>query len=116
MFPSSDGRIISVKKIPVKQLNPTRKSRNYRLKSEDFRMKILPAVLDYISRLVMTEMKDTVIVLDRASRRFGRRDALKSIDLQVRNGTMLGLIGPNGSGKTTLLKLMAGFINKLRFG
>ena len=49
-------------------------------------------------------------MLDRASRRFGRRDALKSIDLQVRNGTMLGLIGPNGSGKTTLLKLMAGFI------
>ena len=58
----------------------------------------------------MTEMQDTIILLDRASRRFGRRDALKGIDLQVRAGTMLGLIGPNGSGKTTLLKLMAGFI------
>ena len=58
----------------------------------------------------MTEMQDTIILLDRASRRFGRRDALKGIDLQVRTGTMLGLIGPNGSGKTTLLKLMAGFI------
>jgi ABC-2 type transport system ATP-binding protein len=58
----------------------------------------------------MTEMQDTIILLDKASRRFGRRDALKGIDLQVRAGTMLGLIGPNGSGKTTLLKLMAGFI------
>ena len=58
----------------------------------------------------MTQMQDTIILLNRASRQFGRRDALKGIDLQVRAGTMLGLIGPNGSGKTTLLKLMAGFI------
>jgi ABC-2 type transport system ATP-binding protein len=58
----------------------------------------------------MTEIQDTIILLDKASRRFGRRDALKGVDLQVRAGTMLGLIGPNGSGKTTLLKLMAGFI------
>lgn len=58
----------------------------------------------------MTVMPDTIILLDSASRRFGRRHALKGIDLRVRAGTMLGLIGPNGSGKTTLLKLMAGFI------
>jgi len=58
----------------------------------------------------MTEIQDTIILLDKASRRFGRRDALKGLDLQVRTGTMLGLIGPNGSGKTTLLKLLAGFI------
>ncbi len=58
----------------------------------------------------MTELHDTIIFLENACRRFGRRDALKNIDLQVRPGTMLGLIGPNGSGKTTLLKLLAGFI------
>jgi len=55
-------------------------------------------------------MRDTIIQLDRVSRRFGRRDALKSIDLQVQAGMMTGLVGPNGSGKTTLLKLLAGFI------
>jgi ABC-type multidrug transport system ATPase subunit len=58
----------------------------------------------------MTETQDSIILLDGASRRFGRRQALKGIDLRVKTGTMLGLIGPNGSGKTTLLKLMAGFI------
>jgi ABC-2 type transport system ATP-binding protein len=48
--------------------------------------------------------------MDGAGRRFDRREALKGLDLNIRAGTMLGLIGPNGSGKTTLLKMMAGFI------
>jgi len=55
-------------------------------------------------------MRDSIIVVEGAGRRFGRRYALQNIDLQLRAGTMLGLIGPNGSGKTTLLKLMAGFL------
>ncbi len=56
------------------------------------------------------EMQETIIQLDRVHRRFGRRDALKGVDMRVHAGSMLGLVGPNGSGKTTLLKLMAGFI------
>ena len=55
-------------------------------------------------------MQETIIEIDQAGRRFGRRDALKGIDLQVQSGAILGLIGPNGSGKTALLKLMAGFL------
>jgi ABC-2 type transport system ATP-binding protein len=56
------------------------------------------------------EKQQSIITLDGAGRSFGRRYALKGVDLQVQSEEMLGLIGPNGSGKTTLLKLMAGFI------
>lgn len=35
---------------------------------------------------------------------------LESVSVAVRNGTILGLLGPNGSGKTTLLKLLAGLL------
>ena len=33
--------------------------------------------------------------------------ALDGVDLEVRSGETLGIIGPNGSGKTTILKLLA---------
>lgn len=34
--------------------------------------------------------------------------ALKNINLKVKKGEKLGIVGPNGSGKTTLLKVIAG--------
>lgn len=34
--------------------------------------------------------------------------ALKNINLKIRKGEKLGIVGPNGSGKTTLLKIIAG--------
>jgi ATP-binding cassette subfamily F protein uup len=38
----------------------------------------------------------------------GGRTLVKGLDLVLRPGTRVGLLGPNGSGKTTLLKLLAG--------
>ncbi len=40
-------------------------------------------------------------------RRFGRTLVLERVDLQVRAGEVLGLVGPNGGGKSTLLLLLA---------
>ena len=41
-------------------------------------------------------------------------DALKSIDLDISEGSRLGLVGPNGAGKSTLLSVMAGLLPPTR--
>ncbi len=38
----------------------------------------------------------------------GGRTLFRNLNLTLRPGTRLGLVGPNGSGKTTLLRLLAG--------
>ena len=43
-------------------------------------------------------------------KQYGKKIALKNIDLQIPAGSIVGLLGPNGSGKTTLLKLAAGLL------
>jgi ABC-type Fe3+/spermidine/putrescine transport system ATPase subunit len=43
------------------------------------------------------------------AKRFGAREVLKNIFLQVASGEFLTLLGESGSGKTTLLRLIAGF-------
>ena len=41
---------------------------------------------------------------------YDRRRLLPAIDLSIRRGTFLGIVGPNGSGKTTLIKTMLGLL------
>ena len=44
------------------------------------------------------------------SKRFGKVQALDSVNLDVEPGRVVGLLGPNGSGKTTLIKLANGLL------
>lgn len=53
---------------------------------------------------------EPLISLQRASVRFGKTDALAGVDLTLRRGQRLALIGSNGSGKTTLLRLLHGLL------
>lgn len=50
----------------------------------------------------------TVLSAERVSLRFGNRDAVAAVSLEVHAGEFVAVLGPNGAGKTSLLRLMAG--------
>lgn len=41
----------------------------------------------------------------------GGFQALKSVDLEIRQGEIFALLGPNGAGKTTLISVICGIVN-----
>lgn len=42
---------------------------------------------------------------------YEKEPVLKELQLEIREGSFLGLLGPNGSGKTTLLRLLSGALS-----
>lgn len=52
---------------------------------------------------------DAAISVRGIAKRFGEKEVLRGIDLEIPNGAYVTLLGPSGSGKTTLLRIVAGF-------
>lgn len=50
----------------------------------------------------------SLLAVEGLTRRFGGLVAVDGVDLAVRAGEIVGLLGPNGSGKTTVLNLISG--------
>ncbi len=44
--------------------------------------------------------------------RYGEREVISGLDLEVAPGTVVGLLGPNGAGKTTLIRAVCGRVRK----
>lgn len=56
------------------------------------------------------ESGQDVLNISHVSKAYPGRPVLTDINLQVKKGDMIAIIGPNGCGKTTLLKLIKGLI------
>jgi branched-chain amino acid transport system permease protein len=53
---------------------------------------------------------ETVVALSGLGKEYGGVHAVRSIDLEVHGGEVVGLIGPNGAGKTTLVNMISGLV------
>ena len=51
--------------------------------------------------------RELAIEVNGLSKSYGRTQVLRGLDLKVRWGEVLAILGPNGSGKTTLIKALA---------
>ena len=56
--------------------------------------------------------KDTSILkLEKISLKFGRKTILDSLNLNLNNGQILGLLGANGAGKSTIFNIITGLVS-----
>ncbi len=56
-----------------------------------------------------TSAPDDVLRVEHISKRFGPVTALRDVNIHLKKGEVLGLLGDNGAGKSTLIKIICGF-------
>lgn len=66
------------------------------------------AVEAVITTAAVKEDGATLLKVNQILMQFGGLKALNQVDLDVRKGTVHGLIGPNGSGKSTMMNVLTG--------
>ncbi len=52
-----------------------------------------------------------ILVAEKVTKRFGGLEALKDVDLELKEHSIQSIIGPNGAGKTTFFNCVTGFYN-----
>jgi ABC-2 type transport system ATP-binding protein len=57
-----------------------------------------------------TTMSEWAIETNGLGHRFGKKWAVRNLDLKVPTGSVLGLLGPNGAGKSTTLHMLMGLL------
>ncbi|POI17901.1 ABC transporter ATP-binding protein [Bacillus velezensis] len=57
-------------------------------------------------------MTEPILHIEGLDKTIGKKHILKNISMDVRQGEIIGLLGPNGSGKTTLIRIIVGLLKK----
>ena len=55
-------------------------------------------------------MKENLIEFKNVTKYYGSKLVLNQINLSLKKGRIIGLLGPNGSGKTTMIKIINGLL------
>ena len=50
------------------------------------------------------------IQIKNLTKTFGKKEAVKGIDLTIPKGSFFGFLGPNGAGKTTTIRMVTGLL------
>ena len=55
---------------------------------------------------------ENILEIEKLSKSFGKNHVLKDINLKVKRGTVMGLMGENGAGKSTMMKCLFGIYGR----
>ena len=55
-------------------------------------------------------MKDVLIQTEGLAKKYGGKPVVRSVDVTVKAGEIVGLLGPNGAGKTTSFYMIVGLV------
>lgn len=51
-----------------------------------------------------------MIILDKVDKYFGQKKALDSVSFKIKEGEIIGFVGPNAAGKTTTMRVIVGYL------
>jgi len=61
-------------------------------------------------RTIQEERNFVMVEIKNLSKYYGRNQAVKGIDFEIRDNEILGFLGPNGAGKSTTMNIIAGYL------
>jgi branched-chain amino acid transport system ATP-binding protein len=99
--------------LPAQAEKPRRRRRTKAEEGADDTTELpaVPAPAAGTGRPAVPDDAKVVLSCHEIVKRFGGITAVDHVDLQVRQGEILGLIGHNGAGKTTLMDCISGFLS-----
>jgi ABC-2 type transport system ATP-binding protein len=56
-------------------------------------------------------MSEPIVHTEGLSRRFGKLEAVRDLNLSVNKGEIFGFLGPNGAGKSTTIRMLCGILD-----